>query len=187
MAAAMEKEQTFTERLRVCYSQLCKSRVVNKRETDDEALEFFQSFCNISIPRNDAERELNMTIRSLYYGDKTSFIKCAEKAPHLILLTEARSIVLHFGIYNLIYLNWDKNTSQYKAVKNEASLDKFHKKGKNSPTYKRKGGPTYAELLDRIERLEKSEKETSKEKKNELEQIEPDLESPKEKKSWSEV
>lgn len=108
---------TYVTRLKSCYKFLSKSRVVLRRETDAEALEFFQRFCNDTIPKSEAELQFRDAIRDLYYADKTSFLRCASKNPHLILLTENREIVLHFRIQDIIFIKWDGY--QYHIQKND--------------------------------------------------------------------
>lgn len=107
-------------KLKTCYKYLAKSRVVNRRETDDEALEYFQRFCNDAIPKTDNEIQFRDAIRDLYYADKTSFLKCAIKHPYFILLTESRTIVIHFNIQDIIFIKWDG--SQYTVQKNDLRL-----------------------------------------------------------------
>lgn len=112
-----ENNFSYVSRLKSCYKFLSSSRVVNRRETDPEALEYFQRFCNDTVPKNEFELQFRDAIRDLYYADKTSFLRCASKSPHLILLTENREIVMHFRIQDLVFIKWDGY--QYSVEKND--------------------------------------------------------------------
>lgn len=169
MSETETQNQTYTGRLRSCYKYLARSRVVNRRETDEEALEYFQRFCNDTIPKNAHEAEIRDTLRNMYYTNKTSFIQCINKDPHLVLLTEARAIVVHFGIHDLIYIQWTNGS--YLVKKNEIpqTPERFQTK-KN----KAKKFPPHVELLERIYKLEQSLKENNN-SKSDVQTVEPDL------------
>jgi hypothetical protein len=153
--------QTYTARLINSYRYLFKSRVVRGHEVDDDSLTYFERFCNDALPRNESEAEMRETIKSLYHADKKAFNLCIEKNSHFILLTEARAIVVHFGISNLIYIDWDKQSKSYKVKKNSSPVvsDKYQNK-KNTSKYDKKKKASYQELLDRIDKLENTKNET---------------------------
>lgn len=109
---------SYTGRLQVVYDKMVNSRVVNKRETDDEALNHFQQLCNETLPKNIYEVEFRNAIKNMYYTNRTSFDACVTSTPYLRLITEARSIVLHFGIDMIIYIKWIESQNQYEVLKN---------------------------------------------------------------------
>jgi|NOAtaT_7_FD_contig_61_3861965_length_847_multi_5_in_0_out_0_2 hypothetical protein len=104
----VEKNTTsYINHLKLCYNTLKKSRLVNHRDTDLEALEYFQNWCNTSSPRSREEAEVKRAVRELYNANKTSFLQCVAILPYYILLTDTRSIVLHFGIHKLAFIKWE--------------------------------------------------------------------------------
>lgn len=109
--------------LKGCYKDLNTSRLVKNRETDQDALEYFQNTCNRALPRNEAESTLKQILLELYRSNRTAFSKCLEGAPHFFLLIEARALVHHFGIHDLIYMEW-------KNDKYEVLREKKKKKAK---------------------------------------------------------
>lgn len=113
--------ENYLNKLKINYNYLAKSRVVNRRETDPEALAYFQNFCNESIPKTESENMVRDLARDLFYADKTSFIRCCRSSnSHYILLTDNRTIVMHFGIQDLIFIKWDGN--KYIVQKNDIQL-----------------------------------------------------------------
>jgi hypothetical protein len=153
-----EKNQSFIARLKSSYRLLERSRLANHRETDQDALGYFQRICNESLPKNEAEQEFKDGIRELYYANKTSFTQCLVRAPHYVLLTEARAIVLHFGVQDLVYIEWKNN--EYVVSENKRETDD---KGRvENRSDKRNRGvrgnvrrETIQELRARLERLER--------------------------------
>lgn len=119
-ATVTPTRQSYASRLEACYKFLTRSRVVKKGETDADALEYFARFCNDALPAaNDlAEHEFRKHFRDLYHKNKKlyhDFVVATH--PYLILLTEARAIVTHFKVDNLIYINWEGD--RYRVVVNK--------------------------------------------------------------------
>lgn len=164
----MSEVNNYIEKLRRIYKSLLSSRVISQRESDPEALQYFEKCCNESLPINDHENDLRDLVRNLYYTDKTAFKSCTSKNSHLILLTEARAVVVHFGVQNLIYIEWDKDNKQYHVVKN-TRVDKFKTSHVHVATNQHKSVSEkkthFGELIQRV----------SKDKKEKLEKLEPDL------------
>ncbi len=109
---------TFTARLKTVYKQLSNSRVVKNRETDDDALQHFGRLCNECLPCNEAEIEVKNLIKNLYKCNPTSFLSCIIDDPYVVLLIDARNMVIHFGIQNVVYIRWDQTTNSYCVEKN---------------------------------------------------------------------
>lgn len=179
--------QNYVGRLQACYKMLSRSRVVHKRETDGEALEYFQRFCNEALPKDESETLLRVVINNLYHNDKTSFNRCISKDQYLVLLTDARSIVVHFGVQNLIYIKWDG--SQYSVQKNDVPVtpEKFNRNNRGGRTRK----PSYQELLEMVQKMSTRSEKNSDHKNDSNDQPEPielDLDQKTEnrpRKSWA--
>ena|SRR5271168_2720457 len=165
MSNPVENQQiSYISRLKQAYKNIDSSRVVTKKETDTDALSYFQQMCNNTLPKSESEAELRETIRNMFYADRTCFYRCVVKNEYLILLTEARSIVLHFHINNLVYVEW--NGSQYVVRKNDIIQPTFiNKKSKYDKSQKpiKVKRDDYQSLLERIAKLES----------NTLEKVEP--------------
>jgi hypothetical protein len=99
------------------YRTLGNSRLVVRQETDLESLTYFQKMINQCLPRTRDEIDFRNTIRNIYREDKTGFNKYLETMPHLVLLTEARAMVTHFGIQDHVYIEWKDGS--YRVVNNE--------------------------------------------------------------------
>jgi len=109
--------QGYDDLLKSCYNNMIDSRLIKHQDTDFEALSYFGQLCNRTLPRNSSETETKNMFRQLYYADKTSYLRCVNNAPHFVLLTEARAIVLHFGIHEIVYIEWKDD--QYEVRKND--------------------------------------------------------------------
>lgn len=161
-----ETFQSYIARVKNCYKIIATSRVVKKHETDKEAIEFFEKFCNESLPKGPHENEMKNMIRELYNNNKDAFATCVSQSPYLFLLTEARAIVMHFDIQNVVYIKWNNIDKKYlveKNIKQGKSPETFKSSGKNTKLNK------FKELLQRVESLEK------KIPAEDIQVVEPDL------------
>jgi hypothetical protein len=94
---------------------LKRSRAVSKKETDEEALGFFQSVLNKAQPVSKEELIQHQLIKSLYNENKSQFLSFIRntRMESLILWTEARAIVSHFGLRGSIYAKWTGKDTMY--------------------------------------------------------------------------
>lgn len=112
--------EDYLKRLRHAYKQLLHSRVVKNKHVDSEALAYFQRYCNQAIPTNAQESSWYNLFRKIYYAHRRNFQEIVVKVdPCTILMAEARAIVVHFGVENLIYINWNRENNSYEVVVNE--------------------------------------------------------------------
>lgn len=180
-------ERSYIERLRSTYNHLIKSRVVNKGETDKDALEFFEHHCNESLPKTGAEIEFRTLIKNMYFSDKTAFRKCIKDQPFLILLTEARAFVVHLKVQNKVFIRWE-GKSYTVEVNDNPVPEKYISRREHDTKGPNRG---YKDLLERLNNIEKSIN---------IEQIEPELpartpepeqshddKSTEKKKSWADL
>lgn len=189
--------ENYNDRLRIVYNKLVNSRVIKQRETDEEALKYFETECNKALPKNQHELEICDVIKSMYHADKTSFAKCIITMPQYVLLTEARAIVFLFNIQNLIYIEWNKNSQQYIVRKNDRDVKDIKdkkpdtmkysepfNKSKNTKKFPKDTNRKYQhdEILNRLEAIERTI-EYKKTELTKLEQVEPDIEDVNEQKS----
>ena len=165
----------YSARLKSCYARMWDSRLVNHQDTDSESLSYFQQLCNNTLPKNKGEAEAKSICRDLYYANKTSFTQCLVRAPHCVLLTEARAIVLHFGIHELVYIDWKDN--QYVVSKNDYYLhSKQDRRNRNARNMVPKPRNTPKRISSRVSRnvprKEVSDKEIIQELNNRIKKLE---------------
>jgi hypothetical protein len=150
-----DDSRNYTAALTRCYENLVKSRLVSQQETDTDALMYFQNACNKALPRTACETQIKNVVRELYRADKTGFKQCLNRAQHFVLLTEAKAIVYHFGLQELIYMEW--TGEQFLVRKN---TDYHQRKDKNKKRLTRPKRNTNLQnveienLNDRLARLE---------------------------------
>jgi hypothetical protein len=113
----------YTDRLKDCYRHLVNNNIVVNKTVDAESIAQFQKYCNDALP-TDAEADLKLVVRSMYYTNRNAFLSCIDKMPYLILLTEGRAITNQLKIENLIYIKWHD--------------DKFQVEANSAPKYKPK-------------------------------------------------
>ena len=146
-----EFKTPYLHKLRSKYNLLNNSRVVVKGDKDKEALDYFQNHLNAIVFSNESEYELTVIIRTMYWTDKMSFNRCARKEPCLILLTEARNIVVHFKIQDIVFIQWVNG--EYQVQENDIVVisDKSHNKNKYD---KKRNNKKYNNLEERIDNIE---------------------------------
>jgi hypothetical protein len=168
--------QGYNNLLKSCYKNMLDSRLVKHRDTDLEALSYFNQLCNRTIPRTDSEKEIKNMFREMYYGDKTSYLSCINKTPHLVLLTEARAIVLHFGIFDIIYIEWkddqyivskndyyeyprqDRKSSKFRSGLPKYKKKEYHNAPRNVENRGYRGNSKYVDKHEKHEKYEKHDK-----------------------------
>lgn len=160
--------KNFIAKLKANYGHLERSRLAKHRETDSDSLGYFERILNESLPQNEAENDLKDAMRDLYHADKTALCQCFVREPAYVLLTEARAIVLHFGIQDIIYIEW--TGEKFHVTENDREPSSYDRTGTlprasnimrdkrdDRHLQKRRGGKKYGmirELHERIEKLE---------------------------------
>ena len=101
------------------YNSLRKSRVVLKRDTDDEALKYFQKLLNNAQPTGGDDLVVQRFVKSQYNDNKHRYLSFIRNTASecLVLWTESRSIVNFLGLRGLIYIKWDGSTRTYQVTK----------------------------------------------------------------------
>ena len=102
----------FLERLRRIYSRICKCYLVRDKNTDIQSIEYFEAQLNESLPLNNAEFEVKVTLRKLYYSNRIAFLNLIQSEPYFILITDIKDIVSHFNLNHIIFI---KYTTTYKV------------------------------------------------------------------------
>ena len=98
------------------FEKLKKSQLVmNPRTYGDDALSYFEEWLNKAQPTDGDGLRQQKDIKSLYNGNKRGFINMIRGTQNerLILWTEAKSIAYLFGLKDVAYIKWDRETRTY--------------------------------------------------------------------------
>lgn len=103
-------------------------RSIHKNEITDELIDEIERLINDSLPdlQDDKELVLKTMNQYLYRKNPNEYYRFLMKSKlfHLVLWTEAKSIVKHFNFNNKIHIKW--NGSYYECnrfIKNNSSLN----------------------------------------------------------------
>jgi hypothetical protein len=105
---------------RIKYCDLVKNKVHT-----DEALREFESCLNEAQPISDSDTQLELFTKNLYRGKPEMFVNLIKNrnSECLVLWTESKQIVRFFQLYGFIYIQYDKDTHQYKVLKHRRLTD----------------------------------------------------------------
>jgi hypothetical protein len=168
-----DEKLTYIALIRRCYNSLNSCRLVDKKDTDADALSYFQAVCNRTVPRDDNERDFKKTFREMFYSSKTDFSKYLVRLPHLVLLTDTRAIVNHFGVQELIMLEWDRENNTY-TVKNNTKYGSLpnSERGRAIAAKRRGEGSTPRKPSAAMVRAERKERRNQERRNQERIQLE---------------
>lgn len=109
------------------YNNLKMSRVVVKKNVDDEAITYFQNVLNSSGPKNKDEFILYHFVRGLYNENKSKFIFFIRNTSFecLVLWTEWRNIVEFLYLRNIINIKWQSHLKKFKVTKYNSSPEQY--------------------------------------------------------------
>jgi len=115
-------------RLYNCYKKLLSCPLVKSKEVNEENLTEFENVLNTSLPNGSDEVAMHNFCRSMYYSNPIGFVKYVtyykNKVSSLILWTESRKLVRHFGLQGLVHVSWNKDTGKYVVNKYRPELRK---------------------------------------------------------------
>ena len=122
--------------LYVGYNMLKQSRVVTKKETDDEAVGFLQTVLNEAQPKSAEEHTLHRFVKNMYNENKYRFLSFIRNTNFecLVLWTESIAIVNYLGLRGIIYISWTGVETLYSITKHVPSHNR------ENITYKRTPG-----------------------------------------------
>jgi hypothetical protein len=80
---------------------------------DDDAIAEFQKNLNDAQPSGELETQTRSLIQYLYRKNPNNFCRflVRSRLSHLILWTEAKCIVRHFGLRGVVYVKWNDDNS----------------------------------------------------------------------------
>jgi hypothetical protein len=109
------------------YTQLKKSRVVVKKENDNNAIAYFNNMLNQAQPVSHDDFLIQQFVKNMYNENKRSFLKFIRTVPGLdalILWTDANTIVNEFGLKGVVYIKWTGKDSLYTVSKYQPNFNK---------------------------------------------------------------
>jgi hypothetical protein len=104
------------------YKAIRTSNLITHKSIDDKNIAEFQNHLNSSQPKTDDENMTRSLIQYLYRKNPTNFCRflVRSRLSHLILWTESKCIVRHFGLQGIVYVKWndqDYECSLHRNVK----------------------------------------------------------------------
>lgn len=91
------------------YKAIRSSDLILSKTLDEKNIEELQTHLNSSQPQSDEENMTRSFIQYLYRKNPTNFCRflVRSRLSHLILWTEAKCIVQHFGLRGVVYVKWN--------------------------------------------------------------------------------
>jgi hypothetical protein len=115
-------------RLYNCYKKIVSCSLVKVKEINNETLEEFEKLLNSTIPENADETSKQSFCRYMYYSNPIGFVKYISyhknRVSSLVLWTESKNIVRHFGLQRLVHITWNKEDVKYVVSKYNPDLRK---------------------------------------------------------------
>lgn len=105
----------LTKRLAVGYNLLKKSRVVIKKDIDEEAINYFNNILNDAQPKTPGDKELCQLVKAMYNENKNKFMEFIKNTRFecMVLWTESMPIVHFLGLHGTVYLRWNSGRQMY--------------------------------------------------------------------------
>lgn len=97
------------------YKAIRNSNLILNKSLTDTNISELQKHLNASQPKSEEESMTRSLIQYLYRKNPTNFCKylVRSRLSHLILWTEAKCIVRHFGLRGVVYIKW--NDQEYEC------------------------------------------------------------------------
>ena len=115
--------------LYIGYRLLGESRLITKRDSDPEALQYFQTVLNKAQPVSSEELLLHRFVRAMYNENKNKFLSFIRNTYFecLVLWTDHVTIVNFTGLRGVIYIEWNNTSKSY-------AISRFRTRGKERET-----------------------------------------------------
>lgn len=105
------------QRLYESYKAIRNSELIVNKTLNDTTISELNDHLNASLPVGEDETTTHSLVQFLYRKNPVNFCKflLRSRLNHLMLWTEAKCIVRHFGLQGVVYVKWDD--SQYECSK----------------------------------------------------------------------
>jgi len=120
--------------LHVGYNMLKRSRLILRREVDDDSLNYFNSIMNEALPRS-ADDAIYYFVKGMYNENKAKFISFIRNTnlECLVLWTDSRAIVRMLGLRGLVYIKWVGREGVYQISRyNSPDQKQYHDEPRQS-------------------------------------------------------
>jgi hypothetical protein len=103
------------QRLYESYKAIRNSELIANKTLNDSTISELKDHLNASVPVGEDETTTHSLVQFLYRKNPVNFCKflLRSRLNHLMLWTEAKCIVRHFGLQGVVYVKWDD--SQYEC------------------------------------------------------------------------
>lgn len=137
------------------YKEIRNSELILNKTLGEKNIAEFQASLNKSQPSNDEEAKSRSLIQYLYRKNPTNFCRflVRSRLSHLILWTEAKCIVRHFGLRGIVYVKWNDHDHKYECSVHRNSNNTYN--GDEHPSAQRtyqSVGQDFGDELDHRER-----------------------------------
>jgi hypothetical protein len=97
------------------YKDIRNSNLISNKSIYDGSIEEFRDLLNKAQPQSKEDVQIRSLIQYLYRRNPNNFCRylIRSRLSHLILWTEAKCIVRHFGLRGIVYVKW--NSSEYEC------------------------------------------------------------------------
>ena len=102
------------------YKAIRNSELILNKKLSEETIAELQKNLNASQPQTDNDHMTRSLLQYLYRKNPTNFCRflMMSRLSHLILWTEAKCIVRHFGLQGVVYVRWNDNEYECSMHKN---------------------------------------------------------------------
>ena len=117
----MSFRKFLPSRLLTIYRSIMSGSIVKGKVVDDEGLLSLKSLIMEAQAQGDDERTIQKTVQFLYRQNTSSFYKflIKNKLAFLVLWTESKCMVRHFGLQGLVYIRWNDDEYVYDVFLNK--------------------------------------------------------------------
>jgi len=105
------------------YKAIRNSDLISKKQLDEGTIKELQKSLNESQPKSENEQMSRSFVQYLYRKNPTNFCRflMRSRLSHLILWTEAKCIVRHFGLQGVVYVRWNDDAYECSMHKNASN------------------------------------------------------------------
>lgn len=134
MTSRSERRMSPPQYVYNSYKEIRDSELIRNKVLTDDSIASFQHSLNKSQPISDDEVKMRSFIQYLYRKNPTNFCKflSRSKLNHLILWTEAKCIVMYFGLRGIVYVKW--NDSEYECSLHRNATNNLHEQNQEHPS-----------------------------------------------------
>jgi len=103
----------FQNKIQKNYNKIVELDILNN--ITDESLKQFEKYLNYCLPRTQDENSIYYFIKQLFFKDKEKFYTYIQDINNtsLVLITDNKTMMEHFGLTNKIFIGWNNTHKTY--------------------------------------------------------------------------